>query len=123
MTHIGWQLAALPVTASACPLGTGQKTSAPARKFGFPTGALFYLGGGVLSYLCHEISHGLRRLVLLLTGGVGVGAKGESCIVVAQHGRDRLDVYAVLEGQGGEGVPEIVEPEMLQSSVLQDALV
>ena len=65
----------------------------------------------------------MRRLVLLLTGGVGVGAKGESCIVVAQHGRDRLDVYAVLEGQGGEGVPEIVEPKVLQASVFQDALV
>ena len=26
VTHIGWQLAALPVTASSCPLGTGEKT-------------------------------------------------------------------------------------------------
>ena len=54
---------------------------------------------------------------------MGVGAEGEPGIVVAQHGGDRFDVHAVLEGQGGEGMPEIVEPKVLQPSVLQDALV
>ncbi len=44
-----------------------------------------------------------------LAGGVGVGAQGEAGVVVAQHGGDGLDVYAVLEGQGGKGVAEIVE--------------
>lgn len=62
-------------------------------------------------------------LVLFLAGGVGVGPQGEACVVMPQHGRDRLDVHAVLEGQGGEGVSEIVEPEMLQSGVLENALV
>ena len=36
-----------------------------------------------LPYLRHEVAHGLRRLVLLLAGGVGVGPQGKSCVVVA----------------------------------------
>ena len=32
-------------------------------------------------------------------------------------------VHAALEGQGGEGVPEIVQPEGLQTGVLQNFLV
>ena len=77
----------------------------------------------MLPHLCHEVAHGLRCLVLLLAGGVGVGPQGEACVVMPQHGRDRLNVHAVLEGQGGEGVPEIMEPEVFQSCVFQDALV
>ena len=57
-----------------------------------------------LPYLRHEVAHGLGCLVLLLSGGVGVGAESEPCVVVAQHGGDGLDVYAILKGQGGEGV-------------------
>lgn len=58
-----------------------------------------------------------------LAGGVGVGPQGKACVVVAQHGGDGFDVHAVLESQGGEGVAEIVEPEMLQTGVFQDPLV
>ena len=36
---------------------------------------------------------------------MGVGAQGESGIVVPQHTGDGLDVHTVLQGQGGEGVP------------------
>ena len=77
----------------------------------------------VLHHLCHKVAHGGRCLVLLLPGGVGVGAESESCIVVPQHGGDGLDIDTVLEGQGGEGVAEIVEPEVFQAGILQDALV
>ena len=52
-----------------------------------------------LSHLRHKVAHGLRCFVLLLAGGVGVGAEGEPCIVVSQHGGDCLDIHAVLEGQ------------------------
>ncbi len=48
--------------------------------------------------LRHEAAHGLRRLVLLLAGGVGVGAECESGIVVAQHTADGFDFHAVLQG-------------------------
>ena len=49
VTHIGWQLASLPVTASSYPLGTGEKTQRTAGKFGFPTGALCCLFLDVLT--------------------------------------------------------------------------
>ena len=65
----------------------------------------------------------MRCLVLLLPRGVGVGPQGEACVVVPQRGIDRLDVQVILEGQGGEGMTEIVEPEVLQPGVFQDALV
>ena len=64
--------------------------------------AVFWL---VLHHLGHEISHGFRRLVLHLPGGVGVGAESEPRVVVPQHAGDRLDVHPVLQGQSGEGVP------------------
>ena len=36
---------------------------------------------------------------------MGVCPQGEPGVVVPQHGRDGFNVHAVLEGQGGEGVP------------------
>ena len=64
-----------------------------------------------LHHLAHEISHGFRRLILHLAGGVGVGAEGEPCVVVAQHTGNCFDVHAVLERQGCEGVSKLVEAE------------
>lgn len=54
---------------------------------------------------------------------MGVGAESESGVVMPQHGGDRFDVHTVLEGQGGEGMTEIVEAKVFQTSVLQNALV
>ena len=71
-------------------------------------------GSGVvlhLHHLGHEVSHSFRRLILHLAGGVGVGAQGEACIVVAQHTGDCLDIHAILQGQGCEGMPKLVEAE------------
>ena len=59
----------------------------------------------LLSHLRHEVAHGHSSLVLLLAGSVGVCPQGEPGVVVPQHGRDGFNVHAVLEGQGGEGVP------------------
>jgi len=72
--------------------------------------------------LSQDAAHSLGGLVLLLLRGVGVGAQGEPGIVVPRHGGHGFDVHAVLEGCGGEGVTEIMEPDMLQSGVLQDLL-
>lgn len=60
-----------------------------------------------LHHLGHKISHGFRRLILHLAGGVGIGAQGETRIVVTQHTGNRLDIHTVLQGQSGEGVSEV----------------
>ena len=73
--------------------------------------------------LPQDVAHGLGCLILLLPGGVGVGAQGEPGVKVPQHGGHRFYIYAILRGRGGEGVPQIVEPEMSQSGILQDFLV
>ena len=52
-----------------------------------------------------DLTHGVRRLPLGLGGHVGIGIQGKPGGVVSQHSRDRFDVHAVLERQGGEGVP------------------
>jgi hypothetical protein len=44
-THIGWQLAALPVTASSCPLGTGKKTQCTGREVRLPNRCAVLLCG------------------------------------------------------------------------------
>ena len=68
-------------------------------------------------YLRHETAHGFCRLILHLSGGVGVGAEGEACVVMTQHTGDRLDVHAILQGEGGEGMTQVVEADVLQSSI------
>lgn len=80
-----------------------------AGSFGFLPGVF---GGRVLHDLRHEAAHRLRGLLLGGSCGVGIGFKGEAGVVVAQHGGDCLDVHAVLEGHGGEGVSEVVEPDV-----------
>lgn len=81
----------------------GKVSKAPDRKFCLP--ARCFCVSESLHDLLHEAAHGFRGLVLLLPGGVGVGAECESGIVVPQHGGHRLDVHAVLQGHGGEGMP------------------
>ena len=56
-------------------------------------------------HLCHEAAHGLCGFVLLLTGGVGVGAESEPRIVVSQHTADGFYIHTVLQGQCGKCVP------------------
>ena len=91
----------------------------PDRRFTSP--ARFFLL--FLHNLFYEGSHCLGSLVLLLPSSVGVGAEGEAGVIVCQHGGNRFDVHAVLESQGGEGVPEIVEPDVRKSGILEDPLV
>mgnify|MGYP004464428063 CR=1 FL=1 len=85
-------------------------SSVPLRLFcglhGLADDAADGVGGG---------AHHLRR-------GVGVGAEGEARVVVAQRTGQRLDVHAVLEGQRGEGVSEVVKPDVFRADGLQDLL-
>ena len=95
------------------------------ERFGYEPLPFF---GGCLGFyfwlhdLSHEVAHGFCCLILNLPGGVGVGAEGEACIVVAQHTADGFHVYAVLEGYRGEGVAQAVERDMLQIGILENLL-
>ena len=124
LTHIGWQSAALPPTASSCPMGT---TKYAERLKEYRRGG-FCLLSGIFVFFClhdlrHEATHGLCCLVLLLPCGVGVGAEGEARVVVTQHRGYCFDIHAVLECQGRERVSQVVKPDMLQPCVLEDPLV
>ena len=43
---------------------------------------------------------------------MGVGVQSEACGEMTEHTADRLDIHAVLEGDGGEGVTEVVESDL-----------
>ena len=42
---------------------------------------------------------------------MGIGVQGEPSGEVPQHPGDGFDVHPVLQSQGGETVPEVVEPD------------
>ena len=50
---------------------------------------------------------------------MSVSVQSKARGVVAQHPADRFDVHAILEGQGGEGVAEIVEADVGQARPVQ----
>ena len=51
---------------------------------------------------------------------MGIGVQSESCGEVTQHSADRLDAHAVLQRDGGEGVTEIMAPNLRDASPLQN---
>ena len=59
-----------------------------------------------------DISHGLGGFFLCRGGDVGVGVQGEAGGEVTQHAGHRFYIHTVLQGDGGEGVAEIVEPDL-----------
>ena len=50
---------------------------------------------------------------------MGIGVQGEASGEVTQHAGHRLDVHSVLEGNGSEGVAEVVESDLRDASPLQ----
>lgn len=94
------------------------------RRRGFASPAvttLVFAMGQVSSYRhpTQRVGDGIRRLALGLGGDVCVGVQGEACRVVAQHAADRLNVHAVLQGQSGEGVAQVVEADVGQACPIQ----
>ena len=72
---------------------------------------------GVLSvaslYLqIQHIRHSLGSLLLSCCSDMGIGVQGEPGGEVAEHTGYSLDVYSVLEGDGCEGVAEVVESDL-----------
>lgn len=53
---------------------------------------------------------------------MGIGIQGEACGEVAQHTADRLDVHTVLEGDGCEGVAEVVKSDFRDTRSLKNPL-
>ena len=100
-------------TVTHLPKGNNGHKRAGQEAQGFLPG--FFLSA--LHDLLYEVPHGLGGFVLFLPGGVGVGAEGESGVVVAQHAGYRLDVHAVLQSRGCEGVPQIMEPDVFKSGI------
>ena len=53
---------------------------------------------------------------------MGIGDQGEACGKVTQHAADGLNVYAVLQGEGCEGVTEVIESDLRDACPLQNSL-
>ena len=75
-----------------------------------------------LHRLTDNIPDSIGGVTLHFRRGVGVGAEREARVIVSQCAGQRLDVHAVLEGQRGEGVSEVVKPDVFRADGLQDLL-
>ena len=53
---------------------------------------------------------------------MGIGVQGEASVEVTQHAGQRLDVHTVLQGNGGEGVAEVVESDLRDAGSFENAL-
>ena len=71
-----------------------------------------------LHRLTDDVPNGIGGITFHLRRGVGVGAEGKARVVVSQRTGQRLDVHAVLEGQRGEGVSEVVEAYVFRTDCL-----
>ena len=79
---------------------------------------------GVFSYcLPYHIAHGIRCFSHHIRRGVGVGAEGEARAVMPQGAGQGLHIHPVLQRERCEGVPEIMEPDVLRTDRLEDLLV
>ena len=83
-----------------------------------------FLSGPVFSahLLADDPTDGVRRVLLHLCRGVGVGVQREPRRIVAQSTGQRFHVYPAFQGQRGEGVAQVMESHMLTACVLQDEL-
>ena len=72
--------------------------------------------------LSNHIAHGIRRLPHHIRRGVSIGAECEPCRVMPQGAGQSLHIHAILQRERGEGMPEIMEPNMLRSDGFQDLL-
>ena len=53
---------------------------------------------------------------------MGIGVEGEAGGEVTQHTGHRLDVHAILEGDGCKGVAEVVESDLWDTCSRKDSL-
>jgi len=74
------------------------------------------------NFQAQDISQSLSCFFLSRSGDMGIGVQGEACGEVTQHAGHRLDIYSVLQRNGCEGVAEIVESDLRDTSPLQHSL-
>ena len=88
------------------------------------------VGEGILRRLWSILRHLVAQATVDLGGGftehvagdVGINVQRGRRRHMAQHGGEGLDVHAVFQGQGGEGVAQIVEADLLAPGPLQNNL-
>ena len=66
-----------------------------------------------------DISHSLGGFLLRRSRDMGICVQGEASGEVTQHAGHCLDVHSVLEGNGSEGVAEVVESDLRDASSFQ----
>ena len=69
-----------------------------------------------------DAPHGLGGFELGVGGHMGVGVQREARRVVTEHTADGLDVHAVLQRHGREGVAEVVKADAGQPRPFQHPL-
>ena len=70
--------------------------------------------------LADDPADGVGGILLHLGRGVGVGVQGKPCRIVAQRAGQRFHVYPAFQRQRGEGVSEIMEPDVFRADGLQN---
>ena len=78
--------------------------------------------GSFSERLLQQVPHLGRRLFLHLVRSMGVGGEGKSGAAVSQHTGYGFHIDSVLQGEGCEGVSEVVEADVLQPGILEDLL-
>ncbi len=69
-----------------------------------------------------HIFHGLGSFFLRCCCNMGIGVQGEASREVAQHAGDGFDIHAVLEGERGEDVAEVMEANPRDTRSIEDSL-
>ena len=81
-----------------------------------------FLSGPVFSahLLADDPTDGIGGILLHLRCGMGVGVQCETRRVVAQRTRQRFHIHPAFQRQCGEGVPEIMKPNVFRADGLQN---
>ena len=84
-----------------------------------------FLSGPVFSahLLADDPADGIGGILFHLRRGMGVGVQREPSRIVAQRAGQRFHVHAAFQGQRGEGVPEIMKPNVFRADGFQNFIV
>ena len=81
-----------------------------------------FLSGPVFSthLLADDPTDGVCSVLFHLGRGMGVGVQGEPSRVVAQRAGQRFHIHPAFQRQRGEGVAQVMEPDVLRADGLQN---